>query len=180
MSRLSEDNNVLLPRFFLHVDWPTFREFRISFMRGREGRGLLFVPVELIFWCLFVCIKIDGQCTCAKCTTLLTVFWNGKLSSTKFLCRLGDDEIWKLSKRTHLWSGRCRDHVSLGEDWMGPVIVPLGCLLYSCIHSCVSRLKRIYATFRGDEWINKRIINRNLISYIKIVYVCYLNSVKSA
>lgn len=89
-------------------------------------------------------------------------------------------KFWKLSKRTHLWSGRCRDHVSLGEDWMGPVIVPLGCLLYSCIHSCVSRFKRIYATFRGDEWINKRIINRNLISYIKIVYVCYLNSVKSA
>lgn len=103
MSRLSEDNNVLLPlpRFFLHVDWPTFREFRISFMRGREGRGLLFVPVELIFWCLFVCIKIDGQCTCAKCTTLSTVFWNGKLSSTKFLCRLGDDENFENCRNGH-------------------------------------------------------------------------------
>lgn len=51
-------------------------------------------------------------------------------------------------------------------------------LLYTV---CYPLLERIYVAFRGDEWINPRefrIINRNLISYIEIVYLylgCYLS-----
>lgn len=122
-----------------------------------------------------MCIKIDGQCTCAKCTTLLTVFWNGKLSSTKFLCRLGDDENFENCRNGHTCD--LADVVTMflwGRiGWDQLLYVPLGCLLYSCIHSCVSRFKRIYATFRGDEWINKRIINRKF-NFIHQNSICLL------
>lgn len=54
--------------------------------------------------------------------------------------------------------------VSLGEGGLDGTSYCTGHLTGCLLYSCVNRLKRIYATFRGDEWINKRIINRNLIS----------------
>lgn len=130
------------------------------------------------------------------CTTLLTMFsfffffWNAKI--VKFLYIFGEyivvesgERRWNLKIDGHETMGTFMICVFLwGGELDGPVIVPTDHLAVYCTllyTVCYPLLERIYVAFRGDEWINPRefrIINRNLISYIEIVYSylgCYLS-----
>lgn len=178
----------LPPPFFLHVDFrPTFREFRVLYAGGEggEGRSRIIRPSWINFLISIVCINWWPMYVCQVYDTLFDAFsmffgtancrrrnfyFVGEESSNRRFRRWWNLKIVDSdTKRTHLWSlsrylmflwGR-RGRGEGGLDGTSYCTGHLtGCLLYSC----VNRLKRIYATFRGDEWINKRIINRNLIS----------------
>lgn len=133
--------NKTFPFFSLHVyvDWPTFREFQILLC---EGRGL-FVPVELIFWYLYIYINwwptwyanFEGQ----MYTTLLTMFsffffffWNGKNCEIFIYWERLGERRWNLNIDGHENDGHtCDLCVSLGE-LDGPVIVPTEHLAVYC------------------------------------------------
>ena len=150
--------NKTFPFFSLHVyvDWPTFREFQILLC---EGRGL-FVPVELIFWYLYIYINwwptwyanFEGQ----MYTTLLTMFsfffffffFFGTAKIVKFLY-IGrdwerDDEIWtSMDTKT---MGTLVICVFLWENWTGQLLYRPSTWLFT-VHSCILSVSRYSNVF---------------------------------
>lgn len=157
--------NKTFPFFSLHVyvDWPTFREFQILLC---EGRGL-FVPVELIFWYLYIYINwwptwyanFEGQ----MYTTLLTMFSfffffleRRKLWNFYILGEIGREAMkfehrWTRKRWAHLWFVCFFERIGRASYCTDRA---LDCLLYTLV-SCVLTVTRTYLRGISRRWVYK-------------------------